>query len=479
MGGNNRLNLTRRAFTRLLMGGTLGAGLVGCFRSDPGAVGNRQLFRAPKTTSMRMNDVTLTTLQNGLQLVHRPSNASAIVGISLAIPMGAANDEGSKAGRTNLLMRLLTKGTKTRSAEQIATELADLGITLVTKPGYDTSYVAMKCLEQDVEKGFEILADVLTNPVFPVRELDLEREKVLAGIRMSNDTPAGQASRELQARLFPGHPYGVPLEGVPETLAQITATDLGNAHRDNFVPSNMVLASVGRLSADTVRQLAEKHLGAVTVERRPRYVVDKTIAPGGTTTFFEKDSQQGYVLIGALTCAQGDKDEAPLTVAATILGGGMSSRLFAELRDRQGLAYAVGAGTSFLRTKGLFTVYIGTSPETIERWFPREPATDVNPALRNDLWLQVDLLRREPVTQEELARARNAIAGDLLRGRERNLTQSTQLAWQQLTGVGPDYEDRFLEAIRSVTERDIMRVANRYFLDPTVVVVRPRAQRTN
>ena len=446
-----------------------------CWQGPPAPEGNRTPFIATSSAILQSNGNTMQTLPNGLTLIHRESTANAIVGLTVAIDMGAAQEPPEKAGQTNLMMRLLPKGTKTRTAEAIAARLADLGASLTPAAGYDVCTLSLQCLDEDLDEAFELMADVLLNPVFPAAELRLEREKVLAGIRRTEDQPGAFASREFRRAVYGGHAYGTPLEGTPETLEGITAIDLGAAHREAFVPSNMVVAVVGRVPRERIEALATQHLGALALERKPRYIADKVIAPGGSIREFPRPSQQGFVVIGNLTCPVGDRDQAPLEVAATILGGGMSSRLFAELRDRRGLAYAVGAGAGFQRHQGVFSVYIGTNAETIEKWFPRGGTAEINPALRNGLWQEVDILRREPVTEEELERARNYIAGNMLRARERHLAQASALAWMQVSGLGIDHEDRLLAAIRAVTARDVMRVANKYFLDPTVVVVRPAA----
>lgn len=447
---------------RLLAMLLMAAALNGCAQdaiTPKGPIGPR-MVQLPSSYYQRYDDVTVYTLENGLTLIHRESRDNEIVGLVMYVRTGAAQDADAKIGTTNLMMRVLSKGTKSRTSDQIAEELGMLGASLSPSPSYDHCKVTLQCVNEDLDGAMDLFADVLLNPLFPVDELDLERKKVLAQIRMGEDQASVIASKRFQKELFGGHAYGRPMEGTAETLENITAHDLYEQHRENFVPSNMVLSVVGAVPFEGLRELTEKHLGAVELERKPRYDVDKIIAPAGGRTELAKEAEQGFIILGHLTCAAGDRDEPAVELASAILGSGMSSRLFTELRDKQGLAYAVGSSSVHFRNQGYLATYIGTGPATIDR------AAD-------GLWSEVRKLREGPVQEEELQRAKNYIAGQYLRQHERNLQQAGFLGYWHLTGRGVDYDKQYLEDINAVTSRDVMRVANKYLLEPTVVVVRP------
>lgn len=447
--------------------------LPGCFRPDPVAPLGRQYFTVADPGQQRIGDVQRITLENGLTIIHRKTTANALVGLTVYIRMGSVQEDQGKAGQTTLMMRTLPKGTKNRDADTIAEQLASLGASITPRAGQDFSSVSLRCVVDDLPAAMDILADVVFNPVFPNDQVDLEREKLLASIRISEDQLASFAWRRFERAVFGGHPYGNPLEGTPETLATLTPIDIGTTHRDFFVPSNMILSVVADIETERIMQLVREHFGAVTLDRRPRHLADKVIAPGGGLHDFVKETNQGFVVLGHLVCPLKHPDRPAVDVAGTILGSGMSSRLFSDLRDRKGLAYSVGSLATFLDKQGYLAVYIGTNGDTINRWFPPGAPPTLNATTSNDLWEHLLALRNEPVTEAELERAKNYIEGAYLRAHETNLQQAAYLGFWEISGLGLDYDERYMEQIRAVTARDVMRVANKYFLDPTVVVVRP------
>jgi predicted Zn-dependent peptidase len=359
-----------------------------------------------------------------------------------------------------MMMRVITKGTERRTSDQIAEELGQLGASLSPSAGQDHSRVTLQCVNEDLAEAVDLLADVLLNPTFPPDQVELERKKVLAGIRMSDDQTSAVTMKKFRQQVFGGHPYGRPLEGYPETVNNLQTRDLYERHRADFVPSAMTIAVVGAVAFEELLPLIEKHLGAPGPRREERYEVDKVVTPGGSRIEIVKDSQQAFIVLGHMTCPWGHEDLPAVEVAADVLGGGMSSRLFTILRDQQGLAYAIGAGNTSYRTQGLFTTYIGTGGQNIEK-------------AEKGLWEQVRRLREEPILEDELQRAKNYIGGEYLRAHERNMARAGYLAYWHTTGKGVEYDKQYLDDINAVTIRDVMRVANKYFLEPTTVVLRP------
>lgn len=448
-----------KPLVRALALACLAATAVACVRTTTTHT-NRQVFQLPQSSTARIDDVTMHTLRNGLTLLHRENKSNSIVGVVMYLRTGAAEEPEQLTGLTNLMMRLLPKGTRTRNADQIAEELALLGTSLSPSAGKDYCKVSLQCVADDLDEAMALYADVIQNPSFPLDELALEKKKVLAQIRMGNDLNHVIASKRFMKELFGAHPYGRPMEGDEETVKAVEPGDLVAAHEAAFVPSSMVLAVVGNVSFDRARALAEEYFGEAREEKLPTYAVNKLIAPGGARAEIVRKSEQAFIVMGHLTCPTGDPDEAAVEVATAVLGAGMSSRLFVELRDRQGLAYAVGASSTFLKNQGCFIASIGTAPKNIDR------ATD-------GLWAEIERLRNEPVGEEELQRSKNYIGGQFLRAHERNMQQAGYLAYWYVTGRPPNYDDKYIESINAVTSRDVMRVANKYFLEPATVIVRP------
>ncbi len=440
-------------------------GLTGCapFRQqavlaeDPFG---RPLFTLPTESTLRMDPLTIHVFENGLTMLHEERRSAATLALTAVVGAGAAMEPEEKGGLTALMMASLPKGTSNRSADEIAEKLAGLGASLQPGSSMDYSVLSLHCLARDLPEALPVFADVLLAPNFPVDEVEIERRKLLAAIRMSEDHTPSVAMRRFQRELFGTHPYGRDPRGTAESAGALQTWDLYEQHRALFVPSNTVVAVVGDISFERARDLVREHLGTPGPERHVTYQVDKVIAPGPARVDVPRPSTQGFIVMGHLTAPIGHEDSPAVQVAATILGSGMSSRLFRELRDREGLAYAVAAGNQSYRRKGMLAAYIGTAGDNLDRAEDR-------------LWGQIRLLRETPVTAEELDRARNSIRGSYLRSRERNTARARTLAVHYHMGLGPDFVDRFQEQVQAVTSRDVMRVANKYFLEPTTVIIRP------
>jgi predicted Zn-dependent peptidase len=454
----------REAIQVLSVGGAaLAAGCYSAGKNPAGTLGGD--FLLPSQSTQRVNDLTITTLTNGLTIIHRQTTSNAIVGLVALVRCGASQEDAAATGQTNLMMRVLSKGTEKRTSDQIAEEIGQLGASLSPSAGLDHSRVSLQCVNSDLEQALELFADVLLNPTFPVTEVDLERQKVLASIRMADDQTAAVTTKRFRAELFGSHPYGRPLEGLAATLPGITAPQLHQWHRDHFVPSNMIISVVGNVPTGRVVELMGKYLGAPALPKTDRIDVDKIITPAASRSLVRKKSQQGYVVLGHLTCPADHVDSAAVEVASNVLGGGMSSRLFTVLRDQQSLAYSVGSAAYSHRYQGYLMTFIGTKPETLKQ-------------AEDGLWSQVRRLRDEPVGEAELQRAKNYIAGGYLRAHERNMQQAGYLAYWHAMGKGVEYDQLYLNDINAVDVRDVMRIANKYFLDPTVVVLEPEQAAT-
>ncbi len=439
----------------------------------------------------QQGDVTVYTLPNALTLIHKKTTANSIVGMTMFVRSGASEDDPERAGLSSLVMRVLSKGTESRDADQIAEEIAQLGANFSASPGQDYCHASMKCVNSDFEEAMELFADLLKNPIFPVEQVDLERVKLIAAIRRGDDRPSVVAGRKFRREIFGQHPYGTPVTGMPETLQNVQASDLYTKHRAVFVPSNMVLSVVGNIDIEKLEKIISENFPDPMPQRERRLVADKIITPGGTNHRIVKDSEQSYMIMGHLVCGEGDPDEPAVEVAASILGSGMSSRLFTELRDNRGLAYEVGCSASFHKYKGMLVCYIGTNPENTK--LPSQPVPSLSdlegglPVFGEDdeivpkgslveeaMWGEIEKLRTTPVEQDELDRVKNYIAGEYLRQNERNSSQAYYLGYWYLADRGVEYDHKYLDDIRAVSSRDVMKVANKYFLEPTVVIVGPQ-----
>lgn len=402
------------------------------------------------------------TLANGMEFHFRRTETAPVAAMTVILDTGARDDSASLCGRTNLMARLIGKGSTTRSSAAMAEAFESLGISFGASAGQDFVTVSVQSLAEDFPRAVELFADALLRANFPWEEIDTERGRVSSEIRARDDRPPQLAMKHLRRLLFEPHAYARPVEGELATLGEITQVDLGTLHAAVAVAPRMIASVAGMLDADGVKSLLESAFPSATERPDRRVKADTTLPFRAARHVVERKVEQAFIALGHRLCGATDPDVPALVVASTILGGGMSSRLFAELRDRRGLAYAVGATCSFNAMHGSFVAYIGTKPESQKE-------------AEGGLWGEVRRLREEPVPPEELVRAQNYIVGNYLRELETCRMQAARTASDVAFGLGSDHAARYPQLVRAVTPRDLLRVANRYFIDPSHSIVTPRA----
>lgn len=428
-------------------------------------------------------DVMIHQFPNRLTLLHRRNTTNEIMAVACLSRPGANADPDDKVGRTHLLMRTLPKGTKTRSSDEIAEILEGMGVRFGASDSYDYVGVGMQCVRPDFAAAMDVMADVVRNPTFPLQEIEGEKERIYGEIQAREDrTPSATLKRFREALLGPG-PYGRSLEGERETVRLLTQTDLVAAYQEAFRPENMVIAIVGNMDFEEAKAAVAKHFGDMPSLGLPYAEARKSYLPSAQKVDFSRDVEQGFVAMGCVTAPLDSADAPAIDITSAILGQGMSARLFRELRDKRGLAYAVGALNTQYRHTGMFAVYIGTTPENVResvaqhgdplQMFDQPGMTPMDWAA-SALWAEVENLSREPVPAEELERARSYLIGGYLRSHEANAQQAQFLAYWHLMGLGVEYDEKYPELLRAVTSRDVMRVANKYLHSPTITILRPQ-----
>ena len=402
----------------------------------------------------------MQTLPNAITLITEPSVENQIVSVVCLFRKGARNELPAMGGSTNLLMRMLIRGTRSMDAERLHERIESLGAAIAPECEEDYSGVTMICLRRDLDEMLDILRQVIFEPSFDPGELEKEREWIAAAVRRKQDHSFSQVYEEFLKDLYEGHPYSQPVEGDPDRLILYTPEVLAGAHASVCRPDQMIVSVAGNVDTDS---LAERLATWPSAGEDREMVMDasKTFL-GSRYREIEKDRAQAFLVSGFVTCPWNDPDYPALRVASAALGEGMSSRMFVVLRDQQSLAYAVGSAHVPRFDKGHFFSYIGTSPEKIED------------ALRG-ISRQIDLLRSELLTDEELDRARNYIIGKFQLSRQTNLARARLRAVSVMAGLGLGYGDDFPERIRAITAVDVRRVAQRYFNRSITTVLRPGA----
>jgi zinc protease len=300
---------------------------------------------------------------------------------------------------------------------------------------------------------------VVLRPTLPNEEVERERRLIQSALQTRGDTPFQRAFDALLLDLYGEHPYAWPSTGRRESIERIDRGALHAHYAAIYRPDRMVLAVSGHVPGDRVLRAAERLFrttpaAATAVTTRPG-----TATPHGNRRVVERPVQQAQVLVGYLGPSLTEPDYPAVRVLATVLGGGMSGRLFTELRDKRGLAYSVGALSAF-RTGPSVVTYMGTAPANAE-------------AAEAGVLAEIERIRGEAVSERELTRAKNFLLGNLAMDRRTSARHAWYLAFFEVVGAGWDFPERFTRAVEAVTVADVTRVAARYLTRPTVVVLQP------
>ncbi len=399
-------------------------------------------------------------LSNGMTVLVREDPGVGVVAASLQVRAGSLFETEATAGITNFMQRVLVRGTAKRSALALIEAAEDLGGSIEAAGEVESADLRGAAIARQWEPLLALLAEVVLEPTFPAAEIERERRLLLGQLQTRADNPFPRAFDTAVRDMYGSHPYAWPALGRAESVTRISRDALVDHYRTIYRPDRMVLAVSGNVPRAAVVAAAERLFrrlpSAAGVPAAPR--VEPT--PRGEPRVVERDARQAQVLVGFLGPAIADTDYAAVRVLANVLGGGMSSRLFTELRDRRGLAYSVGVLATARTGPALFVPYLGTAPGNAD-------------AALAGMLAEVERIRAEAIDEHELSRARAYLLGRLAMERSTSARLASQLAFYELIGAGWDWPQRFMREVESVTVADVTRVAQRYLVRPTVVVLRP------
>jgi zinc protease len=407
--------------------------------------------------------ISRTRLPNGFTVIVRENRAAPVVAMSLMIRMGTRYESSRTAGMSNLLQLMLVRGTTTRNGTEIIEAAEEMGGSLDSYGEVDYSEIAATALSRYWADMLALVADVALNPTIPEGTTRAVQDFLLKQIRNRGEKPADAGSDFLGRRLFGTHPYAWNPIGYKDSIDRITRDALVAHYLNFYVPGNMVLAVSGRVSAAEVQAAAQKLFGSLRPGPEPTLARASAPALEGTRDVLEVPGAQAQILMAGFAPALTDPEFAAVKVLTTVLGGGMAGRFFSELRDKQGLAYTTGMVSPPRVERGQVVAQIGTAPENAEK---------SEAALRSEL----ERIRREPPSEEEVRIAKAYLLGNLAMDRRTNARQAWYMAAYELAGVGPDFPERYGAQVRAVTAADVQRAAQRYLATLRTVVVRPPAK---
>ena len=405
-------------------------------------------------------EVIRRQLDSGLTLLVQERAASPAVAVVILVRVGSRWEREETAGISNLLQNVLVKGTATRSALAIADEAERMGGSLSASGDVDYSEIRGTALGRYWQGLLELMADVALNPTLSPEEIDNERRTVGSGLRNRRDQPFQFTYDALMARLFPGHPYGVPILGRDEVVARLDRETLLAHYRRFYRGGRMVVSVSGNVRAADVAAEVSRLFATVPAGEGGAEIPLPAALAAHDRAVLTRPAAQAQILMGFLAPPIGHPDYAAVKVLQTALGGGMSGRLFGELRDRQGLAYSTGAMYPSRIGQSFLVAYIGTAPVNAQR---SEEA----------MQRQIERMGVERLSEAELTRAKRYLLGQFDLDRRTNARLAWYAAFLETAGVGQEFADSYPRAVEAVTVDDVQRVARIYLAAPTVVRLEP------
>jgi predicted Zn-dependent peptidase len=400
------------------------------------------------------------TLPNGIRLVARASGPAPVVSMALFLAAGSASEAATESGVSALLARVAIKGTRHRTALEVARTAEDAGGGI--ESATDQEYVELRVggLARHWREMLDLLCDVGSAPRLADEEVTRERAVLLGQIHGLEDEPGHVAGRLLARALYGPSGYGLPASGEVETVGRLGGEALARRFQAGWVPAGMVLVVSGAVPVEEVLVEARWRLAGWRAGAPPPALPVAPARPVESQVQEVRPTQQAHLLVGFLAPAVGNPDHTATKVMTAILGGGMSSRLFRRLRDEQGLAYSVGAVYPTRRGSGRIVIHIATAPANLA-------------AAEAGIREEVARLAGEALLAEELARAKTQMIGALALDCRTSARQTFYRGAFELMGVGADYLEQYGARVEAVSAADVQRVAQRYLADPARVVVGP------
>ena len=395
------------------------------------------------------SQVRKSRLTNGLIVVSEEMSHVRSVSFGVFLRVGSRYEALEKHGLTHFIEHALFKGTRKRSAAQIAEESDALGGHLDAFTGREMVGFYTKVLDQHLPRAFELVGDLVTSPAFRSAEIEKERNVIIEEIKMVEDTPDDLVFEIFSENFYPEHPLGRPILGTPESLARFRKKQVGEYYDRIFRGANLVIAAAGNLRHEEVVALAEQYFGGVPALDTPIEATAPEPRPH-ITLRHKAELEQSHLVIGVPCPSLVSEDRYATNILTLILGGGMSSRLFQSIREDRGLVYTVFSSISPFSDSGYLSIYAGASTAQL-----RETIVATMEELRR--------IKGEQLPIEELDRNKDQLKSSLMLNLESSSARMSSLAQQEMTFGRFFTPDEVIAAIDEVTVEDVHRLANEVF----------------
>jgi predicted Zn-dependent peptidase len=401
-------------------------------------------------------EIQKSVMKNGLVLVSEALPHLRSVSMGVWIKGGSRFEKEKSAGISHFIEHLLFKGTRSRTAVEIANVIDSVGGQLDAFTDREFVGYYARVLDSHLPTAFELLSDLILNPTFPPVEIRRERNVIYEEINTIEDTPQDLIHDLYLRTLWPGHPLGRPISGTKDSVGRITLKDIREYFDTHYTARNMVVTVAGNIRHRQVQSLARRYFAGLPPGREADPGLPPRLA-GNRTVRFKPNLEQTHLCLGSNCPAVVSERRFCTLLLSSVLGGGMSSRLFQNIRERKGLVYSIESSLDLFRDAGSLAVYAGAAPRTA-------------PKVAELTLKEFKKLKTRPVPADELQRAKEFVKGPLVLSLESSTSRMTHLAHQQMYH-GKFYSmEEILENIDAVEPGDLQHLANEIF-DPSHITI--------
>lgn len=375
--------------------------------------------------------VQKTKLENGLKVVTEYVDSVQSVSVGIWARTGSRNETKKQAGVTHFLEHMLFKGTESRSSLDIAMSMESVGgyLNAFTSSEYTCYY--SRCLNTQLERALDVLTDMVLHPSFPEEEIEKEKKVVIEEMKMYRDSPDDFLFEQFSGHVFDGHPLGRPVIGYEDIVSAFSRQDLYDYMEERYQPSNLLIAVAGNVDHDKVVDLVSDYFGDVIPKETVQHDVPLPEYSVGNVEV-SKPIEQTHFVTGKRGLDYNHKDKYKLLLANTVLGGGMSSRLHQNIREKYGYCYSITSFNQSYKDTGLYGIYVGTDQEYVDH-------------VRELIIKELDKLKQDPIPEKELSEAKSQLKGKLMLSLESMSNRMSRLAKSEI------YFNRFV-TIEELTE---------------------------
>jgi predicted Zn-dependent peptidase len=394
-------------------------------------------------------DIERGELPNGIVVITEKMPHVRSVSVGIWLRSGSRGEAPHQNGIAHFIEHMVFKGTERRTAEEIAQSVDSVGGMLDAFTAKEMTCFNAKVLDEHLPVAFDVLSDLVLHPRFDDVDIVKEKQVVLEEIKMDEDNPENLIHELFTQNFWRGHPLGLPILGTPQTVPQFSREGLLDCFRQWYAPDNTVITAAGNLDHRQLLDLVAREFGGVN--RAGARAAGTTPRPhAGVEQRNKRELEQVHIVLGVPSYPMGHERRYAASLLNVILGGGMSSRLFQNIRERQGLAYAIFSEMSPYTDSGLLSVYAGTSRESAGQ-------------LIRSVIEEFHRMRGEPVVAEELRRAKDHLKGSLMLSLESTAARMSNLARQEMFFNRFYSLDEMLASVEGVTPEEVHAIAHDFF----------------